>query len=67
MNYDLSTYNFASNTRKFARALLSGKKLTTKQAQSTYRIPNPSATVFRLKNDFNIPISMENGKYSISA
>ncbi len=64
MKIDMS--NFAPNTRKFTTALLKGVKITNARAVTTYKIPNPSATVFQLRSR-GLDIITTNKGYSLAA
>lgn len=47
--------------QRFLNALLKGKKISRKQATSTYKIGNPSATVARLEENHYVFIQRERG------
>lgn len=47
--------------QRFLNALLNGKTISRKQATSTYKIGNPSATVARLEQNHGVTIQREYG------
>jgi hypothetical protein len=59
--------NFAPNTRKFTAALLKGTKITPARAKRTYNIPNPSATVFHLRNRHGLNVVSTTKGYALAA